>query len=518
MQIATRPELEELVRRLAKKELQRRAKIRQLGTPLCIEAEKSLYSFIRQSWSVLEPATPFVDNWHIECLSEHLEAVTLGQIQRLIVNIPPRYMKSLNVSVCWPVWEWGPKNMPHLRYLFSSYAGELVVKHSTDRRTLIESEWYQNNWKSRFSLTKDNNRKTEFENDKRGVMSTTSTGAAATGKGGNRVIVDDPLNPQQALSDAERATANTHFDQTLYTRLNDKQRDAIVVIMQRLHTRDLTGHLLEEKKEQGWVHLKLEAEADERRTITYPLSGKIKVRAAGDVLWPEREPKSTLGSTKVALGSYAYAGQYQQRPSPLEGGMIKRNWWGRYDLTQRPVSFHRIIVSADPKFKDYETNSKLAIHVYGQIDANIYLLERHRSDYGLVGAIIKLVELRERWSKDGHYVSAVLVEDKANGPAIIEVLRGKVPGLIAVEPDGDKVARAIAASSTIEAGNVWVPNEPWGDEVIDAWTFVPNGDNWDDVDAGSQAIRYLSKFNSVDMSGAGTVGILTSGGGDGYLT
>lgn len=460
-------------------------------------AEKSLYEFTRQAWNILEPATEFIDGWHIGCISEYLEAVTLGQINRLIINVPPRYMKSLNVSVCWPAWEWGPRNMPHLRYLFSSYAGELSTKHSVDRRTLIESDWYQRNWGNRFQLVSDNNRKTEFENDRRGVMSTTSTGSAATGKGGNRVIVDDPLNPKEAVSDTERENANTHFDQTLYSRLNDKKRDPLVVIMQRLHTRDLTGHLLA-KKDHGYTHLCLEAESEKRKVITFPISKKKVERKIGDILWPEREPKDVLEATKVALGTYAYSGQYQQSPAPLEGGVVKRDWWRRYDTTQRPVSFHQLFISADPKFKDYETSSHVAIHLYGVIGPNIYLLERIYNHLGCVETINGILKMRLNWTKEGHSVGAVLIEDKANGPAIIQILQKRIPGIIAVEPDGDKIARALAASPIIEAGNVWIPNEPWGDEVIDAWSFVPNGDNWDDVDAASQAIRYFSRRLSVD--------------------
>lgn len=468
-------------------------------------AEKSLSEFIKLAWPVLEPSTTYVHGWHIDAICEHLEAVTSGQLRRLIINVPPRYMKSLIVSVMWPCWEWGPQNLPHLRYLFSSYSSELVTKHSTDRRTLLRSSMYTEAWGRRFAFSEDNVRKTEFDNTKRGVMSTTSTGSTATGKGGNRVVIDDPLNPKQALSDVERENANTYFDQTLYTRLNDKAKDAIVLIMQRLHENDLTGHLLKEKKDEGWYHLNFEAEAEDRRTIIFPMSGKKVRREVGEILWPAREPKEILEKTKLALGSYAYAGQYQQRPAPLEGGVIQRRWWRRFIREQQPLSFHSIIISSDPKFKDYETSSRVATHVWGAVGPNVYLLDRICRHTGLVGNIQDILTLRARWSVNGDQVSAILVEDKANGPAIIEVLKKSIAGVIAVEPSGSKEARAIAQSPKIEAGNVWVVAEPWGDEVIDAWAFVPTGDNWDDVDAASQALRYLSKFDGIDIAGIAAI-------------
>lgn len=464
-----------------------------------VVAEQRLLEFVRQAWNVLEPSTTYIDGWHIGAKCEYLEAVSLGQITRLIINEPPRYMKSIVVSVCWPVWEWGPKKMPHLRYLFSSYSSELSVKHSVDRRTIIRSGWYRQNWGPIFSITDDNDRKTEFENDRRGVMSTTSTGGTATGKGGNRVIIDDPVNPLQALSDVEREGANKHFDQTLYTRLNDKRHDAIVVVMQRLHQKDLTGHLIEEKKEEGWVHLNLQAVTEKRTIISLPISKTERVRDVGDILWKEREDADILAKTKVSLGSYAYGGQYQQTPAPTEGGIIKRAWFQRFDMRQRPPSFDQIILSADPKFKDYETKSRVALHVWGRVGPNKYLLARSIGHFGIVETLAEIAKLRAEWHKphEGLSIDAYLIEDKANGPAIVQVMQKKVSGVIAYPTRGSKEARIIAVSPQMEAGNVWMPLEPWADEVIDALCFVPNGDNWDDVDTAGQALDYFGRSDDL---------------------
>lgn len=489
------------IRRRAELELSRRRADRAAAQPSKELAEQSLYEYIKQAWQVLEPSTRFIDGWHIGCLAEHLEAITAGQITRFICNVPPRYMKSLNVSVCWPTWEWGPRRMGYLRYLFSSYSAELVVKHSVDRRSLISSAWYQRNWADRFMMLSDNNRKSEFSNNLRGVMSTTSTGAAATGKGGNRLVIDDPLNPEQAVSDTERTTANRHYGQTLYTRLDDKQRDAIVIIMQRLHTTDLVGHILDEKKEQGWTVLRLEAEAEERKVITFPTSKREVVREVGDPLWPEREPPATLAQTKAALGSYAYAGQYQQRPAPLEGGVIKREWFAerRFSVSARPLTFDQIILSGDLAFKDFSTSSRVALHIWGQIGKNKYLLDRICTHLGFTDTLTSIRRLVSCWTDTARSlaVNAILIEDKANGPAVIETLRKELPGVIAIEPDGSKVARLLAQSPQMEAGDVWISDEPWGDEVIDALCFVPTGDNWDDPDAMSQALKFMHRSEGV---------------------
>jgi len=434
-----------------------------------------------------------VPGWHIDLICEYLEAVTAGDLQFLIFNVPPRNMKSLLVSVLWPTWEWGPQNRPHLRYLFSSYSGELSIKHSVDRRIVIESDWYQKHWGKGFKLTSDNNRKTEFENDKRGVMSTTSTGATATGKGGQRIVIDDPLNPKQALSDSHRLGANRHFDQTLYSRLNDKSKDAMIVIMQRLHERDLTGHLLSQKKEMGWTVISLPAEAPNKSSIILPRTGKRITREPGDVLWPGKEPESVLAQHKIAQGAYAYAGQYQQKPAPEEGGYVKKAWWRRYNTTIMPP-FDQLIISSDLALKEAKTSSHVANHVWASKGPNKYLLDRDYRRMGFNESIQSILTLRKRWNTEETPVTGILIEDKANGPAVIEVLRREIPGVIAENPEGNKISRAMSQAPQIEAGGVWVPSEPWGEEFIEAWAIMPNGENWDDIDAASQALKYLARY------------------------
>jgi Uncharacterized protein conserved in bacteria len=274
-------------------------------------AERKLADFIRQAWHVIEPATPYLHNWHIDLICEYLEAVSAGQITRLIINIPPRYMKSIAVSVMWPVWEW--IRHPETRWIFASYSQSLSTKHSVDRRTIIQSDWYQSRWGDRFKLVEDHNLKTEFLNDKRGHMIATSVGGTSTGKGGNRLVVDDPLNPKEAASDVLRERANTWFDQTFYSRLDDKKTGAIVVIMQRLHEKDLTGHLLEQGGE--WEHLCLPAIAEDRQVIHFPMSGRTWCGSLGTFCGPSVRDRKRLRPPSWRSGPTASRGSTSSGPA-----------------------------------------------------------------------------------------------------------------------------------------------------------------------------------------------------------
>jgi hypothetical protein len=292
---------------------------------LCDEVERrrarrSFRAFVEWAWPILEPQTVFLGNWHIDLICEYLEAVTAGEIRRLVINIPPRYMKSLLVSVLWPCWEWCRR--PAERYIFSSYAETLASHHSLTRRRLIRSRAYQR-LAPDVRVTRDQAEKLEFHNTRGGIMVATSTGGSITGKGGTRLIIDDPHNPAQAESDAQRQQALDFFRYTLSTRLDDPKRDAIVVVMQRLHTRDLTAFCVE----QGFLALCLPARAPSHTTVTFPRSGRQVVRGLDTPLWPERQGIAELEHQQQVLGLYGFAGQYQQQPVPRDGGMFKTEWW-----------------------------------------------------------------------------------------------------------------------------------------------------------------------------------------------
>ncbi|MBT9141986.1 MAG: hypothetical protein DDT29_00379 [Dehalococcoidia bacterium] len=447
-------------------------------------AKQDLSSYIRQAWQIIEPATAYMHNWHIDAMSEHLTAVTQGQIRRLLINIPPRYMKSIMVSVMWPTWTW--ISHPSRRWLFASYAHSLSVKHSVDRRMIIQSDWYRSRWGDVYHLTSDQNVKTEYLNSQRGVMVATSVGAGALGKGGDVIIVDDPHNPREAQSDVQRKAAIDFFDLTLSTRLDDKKTGAIVVIMQRLHERDLSGHILERG---DYGHLYLPAEAETRTIIQMPISFKEIIREEGDILWPEREGAKEIAEQKRALGSYGYSGQYQQRPSPAEGGLLKREWWRYYK--QAPARFDEIIQSWDMTFKETIGGSYVVGQVWGRVGADKYLLDQVRDRMDFLDTLRAVRAVAAKWPQ----AKAKLVEDKANGPAVINALRREISGLIAVSPQGSKEARAAVVSPEIEAGNVHLPDPsiaPWVHDFVEECATFPKGVYDDQVDCFSQALIRLA--------------------------
>jgi hypothetical protein len=207
-------------------------------------ATRSLRQFVPQAWAVVEPSTPFVPGWHIDAIVEHLEAISRGQIRNLLINVPPRHMKSLLVAVFWPAWEW--IRWPERRWLFSSYGAQLSIRDSVKCRRLIESPWYQQRWADRFALTSDQNAKSRFDNDRSGYRLSTSVGGAVTGEGGDRIVCDDPNNVGEVESDSVRKTTNDWFDVVMSTRANDPKTVGRVVVMQRCHQQDLSGHLLEQ--------------------------------------------------------------------------------------------------------------------------------------------------------------------------------------------------------------------------------------------------------------------------------
>ena len=296
-----------------------------------VEAAKNLRSFITMAWPVVEPATPFISGWHLDAICEHLMAVTRGEIRNLLINIPPRHMKSLAVGVFWPAWEW--TTAPHRRWLFASYALSLSERDSLRCRRLIESPWYQRHWGDRFALCGDQNTKLRYENNHAGHRIATSVGAAATGEGGDYVVVDDPHNVIERESDAARIAALMWWDETMSTRLNNPKTGAKIIVMQRIHEKDLSGHVLQQG---GYIHLNLPAEFElSRRCVTVigidsPRSWSDPRGTDGDLLWEQRIGDREIADFKVRLGPEGYAGQFQQRPSPAGGGRFKAEWFRYY--------------------------------------------------------------------------------------------------------------------------------------------------------------------------------------------
>ena len=454
-------------------------------------AGKRLGEFIKGGWSVLEPKNPLLWGWHLDLICEHLEAVKLKQIKRLIINIPPRNLKSIQCTIAFPAWCW--TDDPSLRFLSSSYSQSLSTKHSVDRRMLINSKWYQTGWGQKFYLTDDQDTKTEFSNDKRGHMIATSMHGTATGKGGDILIVDDPHDTTIAESDVQRTATIQAFDHKFTTRLDNKKDGAIIIVMQRLHPKDLTGHLM---AQGGWTQLKLPAEAEEYVKHVFPVSGKYVERDKGEILHPEREGEPELTQMKRALGSQGYAGQYQQRPSAAEGAIIKRAWIKFY--TELPARLDLIIQSWDCAFKDSKDSDFVAGQVWGKYGADKYLIDRVKDKMDLPATMNAIRTMTAKHPK----TYRKLVEDKANGPAVMQLLTREIPGLIPVEPNGSKEARVHSIAPDWEAGNIWLPHPsiaPWIHDYIEEIVTFPKSVNDDEIDSTSQAVIDL-RSNSFDFS------------------
>ncbi len=461
---------------IAARELQRR------------QCERSLSAFAKACWHVVEPATQYKHGWHIDSICEHLEAVSRGEIRNLLINMPPRHMKSLLVCVFWPCWEWTLKS--ETRWLFASYAQTLSIRDSLKCRRILESPWYQTLWPD-VRLTSDQNQKARFENHATGYRVSTSVGGSATGEGGDRVVVDDPHKVGDIPSDRIREAALSWWDSEMSTRGNDPRTVAKVIVGQRVHALDLCGHVLEQG---GYEHLCLAAEYDGPRSFT-GLNWKDPRTVEGDLLWPERFGKQELDELKSRLGAYAAAAQLQQRPAPAGGGMIKREWWRFY--AERPENFDELIQSWDMSFKA-TSGSYVVGQVWGRVGTDFYLLDQVRRRMDFPGTLTAFKTLYMAWPE----TSAILVEDKANGPAIIDSLKNEIPGIIPITPKNSKLARISAVSALIEAGNVLLPdpaNWPWVTDLLAEAASFPVGPHDDQVDAMSQALERLRASMQVGM-------------------
>lgn len=453
-----------------------------------------LASFVKKAWAVLNPTRPLIWSWHYDYLCEMLTLVKQRRVRRLIINIPPRTLKSTLVTIFFPSWVWITE--PQHNFLTASYSLDLSTEHSVTRRSLLQSPWFQRLFGDRFRLAGDRNQVAQYANDKRGAMIATSVGATAMGRGCDTAILDDPVSADQAMSDAERTTANRWIDATLRSRLNDPASGAIIDVAQRLHELDATGFLLEQ--EPGvWTHVRIPLEAEEDETWTFPISGRVLHRKAGDILMPERFPSATVEQLKGRR--LTFAGQYQQSPAPLGGNLIKRNevrYYGGIDPRTGqpdetlPTSFDMKLISVDCAFKDVATSDYVAIGVIGVKGRKRFVLNVVNKH---LDAAATEAEIRRQ--RDAHRpISAVLVEDKANGPAVTQRLKANVPGVIEINPEGGKIARMFAAAPEWQAGDWYVDrNAAWTEPFIEQITMFPNARNDDQADMMSQASAWLMR-------------------------
>jgi len=439
-----------------------------------------LASFVARVFAHLDPHTPYSPNWHIDLIADRLTQVYEGRLRRLIINVPPRSLKSICASVAFPAWVLG--RAPATRMVCASYGQDLSTKLARDCVAIMSAPWYQQLFPTRLAAARSP--MTDFETTARGGRMATSVGGVLTGRGGDILIIDDPVKPDEALSEVQRKTANDWFDNTLYSRLNDKRTGAIVVIMQRLHLDDLAGHVLE-KEDWEVVNLPAIALQDEEWTYATALGKKRIFRRAGKPLHPEREPLEVLQTLHQTLGEYVFSAQYQQAPVPMGGALIKTDWFIRYP--EPPVSFDRIVQSWDTANKQSELSDYSVCTTWGEKGKHCYLLHvlRKRLEYPELKRMIGIQAAQ--WS-----ARVVLIEDKASGTQLIQELRDEPYSVRGIQPEGDKVMRAVAQTAQIENGFVHIPvSAPWLNEYLQELGTFPYGKFDDQVDSTAQALKWI---------------------------
>lgn len=475
--------------------------------------EADFSAFIKAAWPVIEPGNKLAWSWHYDLIAEHLTLAADKKIKRLIVNIPPRTLKSIFISVMFPVWVW--TRTPGQSFACASYAQGLSEEHSVKRRRLVESEWFKRLWGDKIWLQKDQNQKSKFQNNYQAQMFATSVGGTMHGIGGNFLIVDDGLKPDEVLSDASILTLHTWFDNTWRQRLNNPAEDVMIIVEQRTGEMDVSGHCLDGDKvlvargeKPEWTHLCIPLEADaeavDPRTLVqkfiFPVSGRVKERTFGDVIQPDRFPPAVVAAKKVLR--LIWATQYQGRPSPLEGHMIKRSevmyYGGRDPDTGEndrdlPDKFDLVLVSVDAAFKDTKTSDFVCVGTIGVKGPDKFILE-------VVNKHLDAPATEKETNRQRlvHKANKCLIEDKANGPAIIKSMRRTVPGIIAIEPEGGKISRMYASCGEWQSGNWYVArNAAWTEPFVDHITKFPGIKNDDDVDMMTQACIHLQKNTHV---------------------
>lgn len=478
--------LDERARREERRALEQERK-RRLESAATIRARcQSLAGFVKEAWSQLEPEAKYVHNWHIEAICDHLEAVTDGRINRLLINVPPGSSKSLIVSVMWPAWEWGPKGRRSLRYLTTAFNDGPVKRDTRKCRDLIASDWYRSLWPE---VVLKRSGETSFSNTSTGTREGVPFGSL-TSQRGDRLIIDDPHSTETAESDTERQNTTRKFREGAVNRLNDQERSAIVVIMQRLHEQDISGVILSLK--MGYVHLMIPMEFDPDRACETEIGWKDPRTEDGQLLDPTRFPRKVVDQLASDMGSYAYSGQYQQTPTPRSGGLFQRRDFEIVDAV--PDGGKRVrawdFAASQPKpgrQPDWTVGLRML-----RVNGIFYVEDVIR---GRLSAAKVEELLKNTASQDGIAVTIRQPQDPgAAGKSDAETKVKKLAGytVITKPPTGDKSTRARPASAQAEAGNVKLLRGAWNEIFLDEVSAFPNATFDDQVDAFADALNELA--------------------------
>lgn len=474
---------------------------------------KDFLSFFREAWEIIEPVTPLVDSWHVGMLCDHLEAVARGEITRLVINIPPGFLKSIAGAVMLPAWVWTWR--PGWRSIWTSYAGPLATRDALKCRKIIESAWYEENFSgpADWTLAADQNEKTLFANTMMGFRQSFGIGAGGTGHRGNLFATDDPISADDGYNKQELERVIRWWDNVVPTRLSDPRKDSFLCIMQRLNRGDLSQHLLD----RGYQHLCLMQEFERKRTfVTYrtvqTVAGPVKEvfredprEVEGELLCPVLYPQEVVDELR-SIANGIYKAQQQQDPQAMDGDIFKLESWRFFrlrgmDPTQigkRPRGcfegpaieidlddIEEWAISVDCKFKDTDTGSFVSMGVWGRRGIDRFRFARRRGRYGFIRTCDELKGLSLEWP----LASMKLVEAKAQGPAVISTMETEISGLLPWEPEGSKISRAYAVSPDQESGHVFLMDgAPWLDEYTSEHAGFPSGKNDDQVDETTQIL------------------------------
>lgn len=478
-----------------------------LEADIAERASRDLRLFVRRAWQEIDPA-PYIHNWHVDCLCDHLMAVSRGEIQYLNINIPPGFSKSLIVSVFWPAWEWTTR--PHLQYQAATHNQELATRDSVRCRDLILSDWYQRHYD--VELKGDANGKTLFFNTAKGWRRTATPGGKSTGWRSHRLIIDDLISAKEAHSDAKRAAANSWLTSEFWNRRHEVSRDAVVMISQRLHEDDPTGHVAAKMGDARWEHVVLPNRYDPARSrITW--SGWDDPRTEpGQYIHEARHGDAEDDEARRALGEAGYAAQHDQAPRPKGGHILNPDRIGRYMLPppEEARSCSRVVLSVDCAFRATDGSDYVCVLVLGQRGSEVLVLDEVLERMGFSRTCEVITSVRNRWAPlcPGG-MSAVVIEGKANGDAVVDALKRSISGLVVADPLGGKIARAHAVTPTVDAGNVLLPadylgvrfTDPTGKEdggltsrqKAERYGTFPKLGNDDDVDALTQGLAFLTR-------------------------
>lgn len=450
-----------------------------------------LMNFTERSFYELNPQTDFIPGQYVELLVSTLEKCRKGAIRRLIINMPPRTLKSLATSVAFPAWILG--HDPAMEIICASYGQDLADKHALDCRKLMTSAFYRDLFPGT-ALSRDKQSVNDFTTTAHGFRLSTSVGGALTGRGADIIILDDVMKPEDALSEARRKSGNEWYRTTLLSRLNNKKDGVIIIVMQRLHEDDLVGNVLESGEDWKVLSLPAIAKKDEVYPIESPLGNYTYRRNAGETLHPERDSVETYQKIREEVGNYVFQSQYQQNPTAPEEGMINREWIKSYEQTP-PLNNMMIIQSWDTASNCGELNDYSVCTTWGLYNMDFYLLDVYRKRLTYPQLKRAVAEQYRKFS-----LFKVVIEEKSSGISLIQELQSE--GVYDVvpykpEPGSDKVMRLGKQSIKFESGRVYLSKQaPWLDDYVREVTGFPGSKYDDQVDSTSQALDYLERFAS----------------------